>query len=198
MIRCRAARYQTELDTSASKHAATAVRSFKQDKRTLPCTDLNSCGRTHQVHSPVEQHVPHAVEDTEQTNWGLLPAIGPESAHAKSERAWAIEAMAPASATPDIQKHASVHTQSVVLSSGLSDSHDNVLFEGPWSEQGASGQDSHEANREFQRQLESGLQSMQLEMQRFKADILTQLHALQLANAGKPGARARPPKGNIR
>lgn len=104
-----------------------------------------------------------------------------------------MEEVATASATPDSQKH-----RSVALSSGLSDSHDNVLFEGAWSEQGNREQDSQEANHEFQRQLENGLQSMQLELQRFKADVLTQLHAVQLANAGKPGTRARPPKGNIR
>lgn len=178
------------------KQSATAVRRFKQDKsRTLPCTDQTSYGRTHQVLlSPVEQHLLHAAEDSEQTSWGLVPALGPESAHAKlanSERA--IEEVSTASATPDIQQHGSVHVQSVALSSRLSDSHDNILFEEPWS-----GQDSQEANHGFQRQLENGLQCMQLELQRFKADVLTQLHALQQVNAGKPGARGRPPKGHVR
>ena len=207
-IQSRAARCQTELDTSAPRQAVADVRNFKQHKwHIAACADhdVTLHGARHQVlRSPLEQQLLNAA-DLEQSRQGLLPTKGPgaESAHGawsdhatSAESARAMVEVVTASTTPDIQKLKAVHIQSVPP--GSSDARDNVLFEEPqaWSEQCNNGQDSQETIQRFQMQMEDGLQSMQLELQKFKADVLAQLHALQLANAGKSGARAKSQKAN--
>ena len=207
VIQSRAARYRTEIDTSAPKQAATAVRSFKRNKRQIhTCAghELTSYGAKHQVLlSPGKQQLPNAAADLKQSSFRLLSTVGPESTHvawsdhaelADSARAFGTAEGAPTALTlPEIQKEAS-HVISVAPE--LSDAHDNVLFEeGGWSEQG-NGDDSNKTIHDFQRQIENGLQSMQLELQKFKSDVLTQLNAVQTANAGKHGTRARSRKGS--
>ena len=147
------------------------------------------------LRSPLEQQLLNAA-DIQQSRQGLLPTTGAESARgASSARALTLVEVVTASATPDIQKPETVHVQSVPP--GSSDAHDNVLFEEPqaWSEQCNSGQDSQETIQRFLTQMEDGLQSMQLELQKFKADVLAQLLALQLATAGKSGIRAKSQRG---
>lgn len=154
------------------------------------------------LRSPVEQQLLSSVEDSELKGGSLLATVGPESAqgawsgHAASADLDSARALATKEAALDIQKHEAV--QNHRLSLGISDTHNNILFERGWGEQCNSGQDSQEIIQNLQMQTEGGLQSMQLELQKFKGDVLIQLHALQLANAGKPGTRARSQKGSTR
>ena len=156
------------------------------------------------LRNQVEQLLPNAAEDIEQSRGVLLPTAGPESAQgawsghatsADSVRALATQAVATGLA-PDVQKQEAVHVQSI--SPGMSEAHDNVLFEGGWSELCNSGQDSQETIQKFQAQMENGLHSMQLELQKFKTDVLMQLQALQVANAGTSGTGAKSQKGSSR
>ena len=217
VIQSRAARYRTEVGVLVPKQATTAAsvrRRQQHQERLQPCAgDESSCGVKQQVlHSPTELQLPKANRstDTEQPSWGLLAATGPQSDHvswfddARPSSADSVSApgtagkVATALTPPDIADHEIMQYHSRSASPGLSDTHNNVLFESAWSEGDHHGDTSQEILNEFQRQMERGLQSMQLELQRFRTDVVTQLNSLQTANAGRHGTRARSQKGGTR
>lgn len=215
VVQSRAARYQTEVEALEPKQAPTAVRRHEQHQQRLqPCADYDGMSRgvkQQVLQRPKELQLPEQISGTENTSWGLLLATGPESDHVSwlddarprsadsasaAKAAGKVPIAIPAAGTAE---HEVVQYKAQSGSPGLSDTHDNVLFEGAWSE-GDHNRDttSQESINEFQRQMEIGLQSMQLELQRFKADIVTQLNSLQTANAGRNGTKAKFRKGSTR
>lgn len=214
VVRSRAARYQTEVEAFEPKQATIPVRRYEQHhERLQPCPGYvgMSCGAKQQVlHSPRELQLPAQITGTEKPSWGLLSANGPESDHvswsddARPRSADSVSAgkapekVSTAVTPPGIAEHEVVQYNAQSESPGLSDTHDNVLFEGAWSEGDPKRDTSQEIFNEFQTQMEIGLQSMQLELQRFKADIVTQLNGLQTANAGRNGTRARSQRTSAR
>lgn len=211
VIRSRAARYQTEIDTLAPKQATTAVIRCKQHPERLQhCAGHDAVSCRALLVSPTGLQLPRQTIDTELSSWGLLSTTGLESGHvswlddarrrsADSMSAQGTTNTVPTALTPPrIAEHEAVQYQVRSGSPGSSDTHDNVLFEGAWNEGTHDGNNSQEVIPDFQKQMESSLQSMQLELQRFKADVLKQLSSLQTADASRHGTRARSKKGSTR
>ena len=145
-----------------------------------------------------DAHTVHASE-----NWLSHQARSPHIAWASDASQWPAglsTACEVAQQTPNsadllsgsFDEGVSLHTQG-----SLSSTHTNILFDKAGSVQTKSSDSSRNNVAEVQRCFEAGWASMQHELQKFRANILAQLAAVQTTRAAQNGSPLKSQKGTM-
>lgn len=219
VIQSRAACYQMQVAGRAPtpRHAVAMGARFKPVTKHQQLRNghdrIESQGLTNtlaeMVSSPEQQQqLPQADADSTRSSQGLLSPIMdlPHVAWADQANAWPenllaatqMAEQASADLPPgEVLSKPELLQNNLQMQSGLSGTHDNVLFEDASGARSKSLDSSQSSIAEFQKQVEASWQSMQQELQQFKTDVLTQLAALQNSKAGKGDGKIRPQKSSV-